>query len=401
MCSEHFVDGRPSESHPYPEINLGHNKFQSQCPRPKRIRSLSLATGPQTSCKPQKAASSEDAGPYIDDQNTPNISNCESGVSSETDNNFPSFMVTIFSIIITLLCYVKLLGAELLDVKRKLHEQTVINRKLKLEIARLRGSCQKFKAAQNSVSQFDLLVKNDSDVRFFTGLPSLNVFHKMHEICKRYVNRRWQGKKKMAHAKYTCTRTRKLFSRDEFFLVLLRLRLGLINKHLAKIFNISEGLSSQIFNTWLSCMDKVFSKFIFWPSKDSVHATKPRRYKCIPQLRAIIDCSEIFLETPKEPRLQSATWSDYKHHHTGKFLIAVAPNSMITFVSDLYNGRCSDKAVTLDSGFMDKLEPYDVIQADKGFGIQTECDARLIFFHVSSALSHRQTVFDKPGNIPY
>ena len=51
----------------------------------------------------------------------------------------------------------------------------------------------------------------------------------------------------------------------------------------------------------------------------------------------IIDCSEIFIETPKNLELQSATWSDYKHHNTLKFLVCVAPNSAT--VSDLLQGH--------------------------------------------------------------
>lgn len=81
-------------------------------------------------------------------------------------------------------------------------------------------------------------------------------------------------------------------------------------------------------------------------------------------------------------QLQSVTWSDYKHHNTGKFLVAVAPNSTITYISPIYGGRASDKAITLDCNFLDNLEPHDLLQADKGFNLQDECSARLITLQV-------------------
>ena len=114
-------------------------------------------------------------------------------------------------------------------------------------------------------------------------------------------------------------------------------------------------------------MASVFKLLIIWPTKEQVIATKPARYQQLPDLCSIIDCTEIFIEKPANQKLQRATWSDYKHHNTGKILVSVAPNSHITFVSNVYNGRASDKAVTLESQFLDKLEPYYMIQADKGF----------------------------------
>ena len=43
------------------------------------------------------------------------------------------------------------------------------------------------------------------------------------------------------------------------------------------------------------------------------------------------------------------------------------------FVSPVYGDRTSDKDITLDSGFLDICESYDMIQADKDFNIQEEC----------------------------
>ena len=71
---------------------------------------------------------------------------------------------------------------------------------------------------------------------------------------------------------------------------------------------------------------------------------------------AIIDGSEIFLETPSDLFMQSSTWSQYKHHNTAKFLIACTPNGAISFISPVYVGSISDVQLTRCSGFLETLK---------------------------------------------
>lgn len=230
----------------------------------------------------------------------------------------------------------------------------------------------------------------DRDVNFYTGIQSREIFDSLYDLLSQFVKRRWKGSvniyrniRKFKPSPSKFGPTRKLQGKDELLLTLMRLKLGLVRDHLANLFGISSTSATLIFNSWLTALDKVFVHiFLFWPDKEQVHVTKPARYRVMPGLRAIIDCSEIFIETPKDPKSQACTWSDYKHHNTSKFLIAVAPNSMIIFVSDIYGGRFSDKAITMDSNFLDKLDPYDILQADKGFNIRDECEARLITLHI-------------------
>ena len=60
----------------------------------------------------------------------------------------------------------------------------------------------------------------------------------------------------------------------------------------------------------------------------------------------IIDCTEVFIATPKSLELQSATWSEYKPHNTVKFLVCVAPNPSVIYVSEGYTDSVSDKPLT-------------------------------------------------------
>lgn len=71
----------------------------------------------------------------------------------------------------------------------------------------------------------------------------------------------------------------------------------------------------------------------------------------------ILDCTEIYIETPSSFRVQSETYSTYKKHNTAKGLIVCSPNGFVTFVSDLAPGRLSDKALTKACGVLDKFTP--------------------------------------------
>ena len=89
----------------------------------------------------------------------------------------------------------------------------------------------------------------------------------------------------------------------------------------------------------------------------------------------------MFTETPE---LQSATWGEYKHHeyNTVKFLVSVAPNSSVIYVSEGYTSRISDKVLTRDSGFLDEIPPFCSIRADKVFNLFHECAGKNINFIV-------------------
>ena len=162
----------------------------------------------------------------------------------------------------------------------------------------------------------------------------------------------------------------------------MKLRLGLLFRDLAARFKISAGLSSQIFHSWIRTMAKCFKSMIFFPDSDTIRATTPSRFKHLKSTHSIIDCSEIFIETPKSHSLQSTTWSDYKHHNTLKFFIAVAPNSNIIYVSEAYCGKISEKKLTQDCGYLDNVPPYMRVIEDKGFNIADDCAARHIFLSV-------------------
>ena len=131
---------------------------------------------------------------------------------------------------------------------------------------------------------------------------------------------------------------------DEFLLTLTRLRMGQLNEDAVDRFDISPTKSSFIFTTWIKLLSKLLKNLVAWLPREAIRDNLPEAFiktgnnKC----RVILDCAEVFIERPKSLDCQAATWSDYKHHNTIKFLVGISPSGFITFLSSCYGGRASD-----------------------------------------------------------
>ena len=59
-------------------------------------------------------------------------------------------------------------------------------------------------------------------------------------------------------------------------------------------------------------------------------------------------------------------------HNTIKFLVGITPNGHISFLSDTWGGRASDQHIVRQPGFLELVEPGDVIMADRRFTIRED-----------------------------
>ena len=139
----------------------------------------------------------------------------------------------------------------------------------------------------------------------------------------------------------------------ELLAVLVRLRLNLFMVDLASRLGISNGTMVNIFQKWLNVMFVRLKFLITWPSREILQNNMPLVFQQLyPNCRVIIDCSEIFTETPASFDARAKTYSNYKKHNTVKFLIGVTPCGTISYLSHFWGGRVSDKNITQESDFL-------------------------------------------------
>lgn len=358
VCSIHFVDGVPTAANPDPTLKLGY-----ETPIRKPRRELYRKPLPP---KKLKLCSS-------DMENQCNSST--SDIDGDADGLFtPPFEHSYFKTPTSISCSGCTGKQELINsLVSKVNSLTLRNQTLSRE--------KMFNSVKSSTFTWRK-IKSDEKMNFYTGFTTIALFNAIFILLKPYLSnlRYWRGPKqalinKYKHTKPNKTALKKLTHRDEFLLTLMRLRLGLLNEDVADRFGISTGLASSVFTTWIKVISLILGRaLVVWLPRESIRDNLPEVFvkagysKC----RVILDCAEVFIERPKSLLNQACTWSDYKHHNTLKFLIGISPTGFISFLSNCYGGRSSDKFITKDSGFYELLERDDEVMADRGFQIQEE-----------------------------
>lgn len=88
----------------------------------------------------------------------------------------------------------------------------------------------------------------------------------------------------------------------------------------------------------------------------------------------VLDCTEIPVEKPRCLNCRLKLYSHYKGCETLKLLIGITPSGLICYLSKVYGGRASDKAIFNKSNLVNKVIPTkEAIMVDKGFDIDREC----------------------------
>ena len=181
------------------------------------------------------------------------------------------------------------------------------NRRLKEENERLKSenTCllEKVSESQKKPSfSFEDIKDNDKLFKFYTGLPDYLTFKILFNSFGNAVDKlvyydSGTNPDKLIHSEHNkCGPKRSLTPDHEFFLVLVRLRLGLLEEDLAYRVSISAMHISRILITWIDFLHNFFRAIPIWTTRACTNEAMPECFKdSYPTTRVIIDCTELFM----------------------------------------------------------------------------------------------------------
>lgn len=131
--------------------------------------------------------------------------------------------------------------------------------------------------------------------------------------------------------------------------------------------NIAPESCRLIYITMIPKLASILNSVIYWPSKHEISCNIPYCFEKFKKTRVIIDCTEIAVQKPKCLTCLIRTYNNYKSTFTIKFLIGISPGGLITFISQPYRGRASDKIIFEQSGLIEIMENGDAFMVAKDF----------------------------------
>ncbi|KAH7980180.1 hypothetical protein HPB49_013667 [Dermacentor silvarum] len=194
-------------------------------------------------------------------------------------------------------------------------------------------------------------------VAYYTGLPNKETFAWVVSVYRT-----------------ACPSVETMSHEDQVLLVLMRLRLDIHLCFLADLFKINKNYVSTIFESALTTLVSELKGLVVWPDDVAFHAWQPKIFQCqrFRHVRVIIDSTEIRLERASASTAQSTTWSQYKKSNTIKVLVGITPNGLISYISECWGGKISDKQLVLQTDFTKYLDYGDEVMADRGFNVTEE-----------------------------
>ncbi|XP_077583692.1 uncharacterized protein LOC144203948 [Stigmatopora nigra] len=233
---------------------------------------------------------------------------------------------------------------------------------LREENRALRESVEKMSLSENSL-------RNDAEkVKFYTGLPNFFVLETVMLLLAPHMD---------------AIRNAKLSKFQQLLLTLMRLRLDLRNQDLAYRFGVKVSTVVRTVHHVVNIMSSTLvPTAVFWPSRAELRKNLPAalRSSC-PDCAVIVDCFTVLCEGLAFSGKERET---VPTHNVLNYLIGLAPQGVVTFVSRGVLGDFSPRHLAEGSGFLSKLLPGDVVLASRDLDIADSVAARGARFGIAA-----------------
>ena len=220
--------------------------------------------------------------------------------------------------------------------------------------------------------------ESDQLCRFYTGFPNYGTYKALFDYLKDAATKKrcWRGEEIIAknHFSERCQSKpgpeSKLTLEQEFLMVMMRLKVGLLQRDLARRFGVVESTVSRVFTSWINLMFVELKGLCEMPESES--SEKAKQFGKFPLVRVILDCTEVYTQKPSSLQANKEIYSNYKNHNTFKYLVGVSPHPAVVYVSQAWGGRASDKHITGQSqNLIEALNPGEQVMVDRGFAIES------------------------------
>ena len=243
ICSVHFVDGEPTTTNPLPTLQMGYNinlqiaatvLSKSRRPRPVAEECTLINSDRKTSHQ-ASVASTTVTQQHKNTATVPTQEHSNSSIKLEPFDDEKSEMHTELTHTDA--------ESDSQNVTFAVDETDNTRKKLKALQGVHMAKCMLLRAKQKQLKQLQRplhlkLLTSDSNVLFYTGLPSLSTFKSLSKYIKEFQYKPLKPTTVTIKLKYKAAKLGKkrqvhLSTEEKILLTLMKLRLGLLHKDLA------------------------------------------------------------------------------------------------------------------------------------------------------------------------
>lgn len=181
---------------------------------------------------------------------------------------------------------------------------------------------------QVDISRFGLqrFQADDDSIKFYTGFPSYNDLLQVYGLLEPSAERMTYIYSAGKNVQESRPSARTMVLIDQFFFISCKGKGRSFAQDLAHRFNIHIATVSRKIITWANFLYFFLGNQVIWASKEEIDSHMTEDFKRLyPKTRVILDCTEIYVQSPSSLLSQSQLYSTYKSSTTLKGLVGIAP----------------------------------------------------------------------------